>query len=160
MKTSHISDALSYFLDEKTVCDEIDCPDRGIDYAYMMGASDWLFLLEKWKYNSEDWKIAITYYAGFSSFEDSSSILFKGLESENEELIMQTLFSIFESLSAEIDNENNKRNKLKTKSIIKINYTFSEIDKQNILAKITQRNSMMNLYPELKELQKIIIENK
>jgi hypothetical protein len=160
MKTSHISEALSYFLDEKTVCDEIDFPDRGIDYAFMMRASDWLFLLEKWKHNSEDWKIAITYYAGFSSFEDSSSILFKGLESKNEELIIQTLFSIYESLSAEIDNENNKRNKLKTKNINKINYTFSKIDKQNILTKITQRNSLMELHPELKELQKIIIENK
>ena len=160
MKQNHISAALSYFLDEKTVCDEIDFPDRGIDHAYMMRASDWLFLLEKWKRNSEDWKTAITYYAGFSSFEDSCSILFKGLESKNEELIIQTLFSIYESLSAEIDNENNKRNKLKTKNKNKINYTFSENDKQNILTKLTQRNSMMDLHPELKELQKIIIENK
>lgn len=160
MKQNHISDALSYFLDEKTVCDEIDFPDRGIDYAYMMRASDWLFLLEKWKHYSEDWKIAITYYAGFSYFEDSFSILFKGLESKNEKLIMQTLFSIYESLSTEIDNENNKINKLKIKNINRINYTFSENDKQNILNKIAQRNSMMDLHPELKELQKIIIANK
>ena len=83
MKQNQISAALSYFLDEKTVCDEVDFPDRGIDYAYMMRASDWLFLLGKWKHNSEDWKIAIADYAGFSSFEDSCSILFNGLESND-----------------------------------------------------------------------------
>jgi hypothetical protein len=148
MKQNYISDALSYFLDEKTVCDEIDFPDRGIDYAYMMSASDWLLLLEKWEHYSIDWKIAITYYAGFSNINDSFSILFKGLESKNEKLILQTLFSIYESLSAEIENKKNKKN-----------YTFSENDKQTILTKIAQRNSMMDLYPELKELQKIIIEN-
>ena len=76
----------------KTVCADLDFPDSAIDYAYMLSQNDWDVLLSKWINNSDEWKSAITYYAGFAYLKEGVQILQKALHSNKKELQLQAIF--------------------------------------------------------------------
>lgn len=160
MSKQPLSDSLLYFLDEKTVCLDVEFPDTGIDYAYQMKADEWNLLLKVWDKFSDEWRNAITYFAGFSYLQDSGPLLTKALHEEDDEMILQALFSIYESISAELEEENHRREQDGKESTSKFRYTFSEQDLQKILTELDLRKSEFKLHPELKDLQRIMLEQK
>lgn len=141
-----LSEALQYFLDEERLCAEIEFPDTGIDYAFMLKEEDWKVLKEKWEIYSDEWKKAITYFAGFSYLNQSACILIKALHHGEIEIITESLFAIYESLKAELDNEG------------KTNYVFTERDKEKIILEIEKRKNELDLYPELIELKQMMTD--
>jgi hypothetical protein len=132
--------AIDYFLDEETVCAEVDYPDRGIDFAYMLTISDMNTLLSKWEIYCNAWKSAITYFAGFLPLEESGLIIFKALFESDEKIVSQALFSIYESISAEIAHKS------------KPDYNFSETERKKILLELEKRRPVFKTYPELQQL--------
>lgn len=143
MKTK-ISAALEYFSHESKIIEDLDFPDTGIDYAFMLKAEEWKILSEKWDQHSDAWKNAITYFAGFAYLNESACIITKALQHQNKEIILQALFSIYESLSAEIDNEG------------KTDPEFTSSEKEKILFELEARKNEFDLYPELEELTKMM----
>lgn len=151
-----MTDALAYFLDEETVCAEVDFPDRGIDFAFMLKPADWKALLKKWDDYSDEWKNAISYFAGFAYLEDSAVIILKALYEKNEKIVLQALLSIYESMNAQIESEGHKRKQTGKQPADKAVYTFSVKDRQKIQDELALRNKEFDVYPELKQLQYMI----
>lgn len=151
-----MTDALAYFLDEETVCAEVDFPDRGIDFAFMLEPADWKALLKKWDDYSDEWKDAISYFAGFAYLEDSAVIILKALYEKNEKIVLQALFSIYESMNAEIESEGHKRKQTGKQPSDKVAYTFSVKDRQKIQDELALRSNEFDVYPELKQLLEMI----
>jgi hypothetical protein len=156
MSKPHLSEALLYFLDEKRVCLDVEFPDTGIGHAYKMTADEWNLLLKIWDKFSDDWHHAITYFAGYSYLKDSGALLTKALYKEDEEIIQQALLSIYESVSAELEEVNHEREENGEETTSKFNYTFSKEDLQKILHELDLRKSEFKLLPELSELKTIM----
>lgn len=157
MSKQPISESLLYFLDEKTVCLDFEFPENGIELAYKMTAQEWNILLKIWNNYSDEWKHAITFFAGFSYLRDSASLLIKALYENDEEITGQALFSFHESIVAELDEINHDRLENNEESSSKISYFFSQADQQKILAELERRKSDFKVHPELAELRDIMI---
>lgn len=94
---------LGYFLNEKQVIDAIDFPDEGIEYAYMLQKVDLDYLLDVWDKYSLEWKVGISYFAGCAPLIDSLNLLIHGLNESNAEIKFQSLCSILQSASEELE---------------------------------------------------------
>lgn len=158
MSKPPLSEALLYFLDEKRVCLDVEFPDTGIGHAYKMTADEWNLLLKIWDKFSADWHHAITYFAGFSYLKDSGPLLTKALYEDDEEMIQQALFSVYESVVAELEETNHEREENGEAKTSKFNYTFSKEVHKKILDELERRKGEFKLHPELKDLQRIMLE--
>lgn len=98
-----MNEYLSYFLDEKQVVDALDFPDDGIEYAYMLQKEDLDYLLDVWDKYSQEWRVGISYFAGCAPLADSLNLLIHGLNDSNEEIKFQSLCSILQSASEELE---------------------------------------------------------
>lgn len=94
---------LSYFLDEKQVIEAMDLPDEGIEYAYMLQKEDLDYLLDVWDKYSQEWRVGISYFAGCATLADSLNLLIHGLNDGDEEIKFQSLCSILQSASEELE---------------------------------------------------------
>lgn len=130
---------LVYFLNEEQLILDADIPDTGIEYVQQLTAADWKTIESKWEDYSTDWKGVMTYFAGFVEITQSSSILFKALFDQDEELVLQALFSIYESMSF-LDNPFELKAEIKAK----------------LMEEILKRQSQFENYPELEELKEMI----
>jgi hypothetical protein len=144
-----MSEALQYFLDEQTLIKDIDFPDTGIDNVFMLKQEDWTVLLSKWDNYSNDWKSAMSYFAGFVFLEDSAELLYTALSEKDEKIKLQALFSIHESIMAELDHQQNKAPNKPAKT----GYKFSKENKDLVLNEIENHVNDFEFYPELEELQ-------
>ncbi len=151
-----MSAALEYFLDEGMVCEELEFPDRAIDFAFMLDRAEWQILLSKWADHSDAWKTAISYYAGFAYSKDSGPILLKALDDKNEEVKLQGLFSIYESLNSEIESVSHKKKQADASTENNPLNNFSGSDLQKIKKELEIRASDFDMYPELADLQNLI----
>lgn len=158
MSKPTISESLLYFLDEKTVCLDFEFPENGIELAYKMKAEEWNLLLKIWNNFSDEWKHAITFFAGFSYLRDSASLLIKALYEHDDETVEQALFSFYESIEAELDELNHDRLENNEESTSQISYSFSKADQQKIISELEKRKSDFKVHPELLELKRIIID--
>ena len=98
-----MNEYLSYFLDEKQVVEALDFPDDGIEYAYMLQKEDLDYLLDVWDKYSQEWRVGISYFAGCAPLADSLNLLIHGLNDSNEEIKFQSLCSILQSASEELE---------------------------------------------------------
>ena len=98
-----MNEYLRYFLDEKQVVDALDFPDDGIEYAYMLQKEDLDYLLDVWDKYSQEWRVGISYFAGCAPLADSLNLLIHGLNDSNEEIKFQSLCSILQSASEELE---------------------------------------------------------
>lgn len=98
-----MNEYLRYFLDEKQVIDALDFPDDGIEYAYMLQKEDLDYLLDVWDKYSQEWRVGISYFAGCAPLADSLNLLIHGLNDSNEEIKFQSLCSILQSASEELE---------------------------------------------------------
>ena len=98
-----MNEYLSYFLDEKQVVEALDYPDDGIEYAYMLQKEDLDYLLDVWDKYSQEWRVGISYFAGCAPLADSLNLLIHGLNDSNEEIKFQSLCSILQSASEELE---------------------------------------------------------
>ena len=94
---------LSYFLDEKQVTEALDFPDEAIEYAYMLQKEDLDYLLDVWDKYSQGWRVGISYFAGCAPLADSLNLLIHGLNDGDEEIKFQSLCSILQSASEELE---------------------------------------------------------
>jgi hypothetical protein len=130
---------LAYFLNEEQLIIDAAIPDTGIEYVQQLTAEDWKVIESKWDDYSIDWKSAMTYFAGFIEITQSSSVLFKALFDKDEELVLQALFSIYESMSF-LDSPFELKAEIKAK----------------LMEEIQKRQSQFDVYPELEELEEMI----
>jgi hypothetical protein len=130
---------LAYFLNEEQLIIDAAIPDTGIEYVQQLTAEDWKVIESKWDDYSIDWKSAMTYFAGFIEIKQSSSVLFKALFDKDEELVLQALFSIYESMSF-LDSPFELKAEIKAK----------------LMEEIQKRQSQFDVYPELEELEEMI----
>lgn len=134
-----MSSYLAYFLDEEQLILHAAIPDTGIEYVQQLTTEDWKAIESKWEDYSTDWKSVMTYFAGFVEITQSSSILFKALFDKDEELVLQALFSIYESMSF-LDSPFELKTEIKAK----------------LMEEILKRQSQFDNYPELEELKEMI----
>ncbi len=135
-----MSDALDFFMDEERVIASLDFPDEGIDYVFMLDPSEWNSLLNNWESYSKDWRIGITYFAGFKRMEESGGVILKALREGGDELMLQAFFSLYQSLSDELE---------ETKSIMT---SFSDVDLKFINDSFCLANYDNEKHSEFKEL--------
>lgn len=149
------TEALSYFLDPELPPAEMDFPDRGIDYAFMMNASDWQSLSAVWSDYSAEWKHAITYFAGFSILEDSVAVFNCALPEADDSWMPEILFALYETVVNEWDSDINGP---------EVNNTFHRlipaVHLNKCLKFLHANETLRNTHAELKHLFEILsLEN-
>jgi len=149
-----MSEVLEYFLDEVTLVSEVDFPDRGIDYVFMLEPSEWDVISEHWEKGSVAWKEAITFFAGFVWLDLSDRIILSALYDSNSRVVLQALFSLYESITTERMTRESMDFGNKTKAV----YPFNANDKDRILNAIERYTEDSNKFPELEALREIVLE--
>lgn len=149
-----MSEVLEYFMDEATLVAEVDFPDRGIDYVFMLEPSDWDALSEYWEKGSVAWKEAITFFAGFVWLDLSDRILLSALYDSNSRVVLQAMFSLYESITTERMTRESMDFGNKSKAV----YPFTPRDKERILNAIDKYAEDLDKYPELVSLREIVME--
>jgi len=149
-----MSEVLEYFLDEVTLVAEVDFPDRGIDYVFMLEPSEWDIISEHWEKGSVAWKEAITFFAGFVWLDLSDRIILSALYDSNSRVVLQALFSLYESITTERMTRESMDFGNKAKAV----YPFNANDKERILSAIERYTEDSNKFPELETLREIVLE--
>ncbi len=149
-----MSEVLEFFLDEATLVGEVDFPDRGIDYVFMLEPSEWDAISEHWEKGSVAWKEAITFFAGFVWLDLSDRIILNALYDSNSRVVLQALFSLYESITTERMTRESMDFGNKAKAV----YPFNANDKDRILNAIDKYAEDMHKFPELVALRQIVLE--
>jgi hypothetical protein len=100
------------------------------------------------------WKEAITFFAGFVWLDLSDRIILNALYDSNSRVVLQALFSLYESITTERMTRESMDFGNKAKAV----YPFNANDKDRILNAIDKYAEDMHKFPELVSLREIILE--
>jgi len=135
-----MSEALDFFLTEERVCDVLNNPDEGIDYAFMLEKSDWDVLLAAWDSRSNSWKSCVTYLAGFRHLSANKAIVMKAIEDQEEDIFEEGLLALYQAIAAEIDET----------GTVAVNLSSDE--KAVAIVQLHNASEAFKTYPEYEEL--------
>lgn len=93
--------AMAFFLNEHKMCMSLEYPDMGMDYVFKLQPKEWEFLGQIWDEQSDEWKEAITYYAGCVRVKESYAIFTKAIKYDNKDIEKQMLLALHKSLKEE-----------------------------------------------------------
>lgn len=93
--------AMAFFLNEHKMCMSLEYPETGMDYVFKLLPKEWEFLGTIWDEQSDEWKEAITYYAGCVRVKESYPIIAKALKEDNKDIEKQILLALHKSLKEE-----------------------------------------------------------
>jgi hypothetical protein len=141
-----MSEALAFFLNEENVLAGLENPDAGIDYVYMMHPSEWAELMFEWPSRTPMWKEGITYFAAFVPMHESGQVMIAALYDLDENIVFQSLFSIHQSLTEELDDTG------------LVQFIFTEDVKQKIRTELLNREDSFDEFQELTELMDLLDE--
>lgn len=141
--------ALAFFLNEHKMCMSLEYPDTGMDYVFKLKPNEWEFLGKIWPEQSDEWKEAITYYAGCVRVKESYAIITKALTEKNKDIEKQILLALHKSLKEEFLTEKKLEHALSDEEI---KYVLAEIEK--ILINPKRHTEMRELKAMLKMFTK------
>lgn len=141
-----MSEALTFFLDEENVVNGLEYPDSAIDHVFMLHPSEWADLLLEWPARSAMWKEGITYFAAFVPMKESGQLLITALHDPDENIVFQSIFSIHQSLTEELDETG------------LISFIFNDNVKNKIRKELEEREDSFEEFPELTELLELLDE--
>lgn len=118
--------AMAFFLNEHKMCMSLEYPDSGMDYVFKLKPNEWEFLGKIWEEQSDEWKEAITFYAGCVRVKESYAIITKALVEKNKDVEKQILLALHKSLKEEFITEKKLEQAL---SDDEIKYVLDEIEK-------------------------------
>jgi hypothetical protein len=94
-----MSEALQFFLDNNQVKEAFMAPDEALDYIHILEVEDWKVILDQWDARDDEWKEAITYFAGFVNLKSSMKVLLRAINEKQKDVIDQGLLSIHQSIT-------------------------------------------------------------
>jgi len=132
--------AMAFFLNEHKMCMSLEYPDTGIDYVFKLKPNEWDFLGKIWDEQSDEWKEAMTYYAGCVRVKESYAVIVKALREDNKDIEKQILLALHKSLKEEFMTEKKLEQAL---SDAEIQFTLGLIE--DILVKPKRHTEMREL---------------
>ena len=133
-----MNEALRFFLDDEKVREAEEYPDNGMDYIFMLQPSDWEHLCNVWNDKDMDWKITLTYFAGFVALEQSCPLLSLAINDQHKEIVGESILSFHNSLTDEFNPP----------------FELPEHTKTQILSNMGKYEA---LYPQIKEMRNVLM---